>query len=357
VAVGAPAPIAVARQHTLNPMGQGNADAALVAAFVDLDGAQRVRDFPIVGLRDSLAGAARLPIARISRWPAPVQRVIGRGLYRRFELVHRLDLRLPPAPAPEVLTVYDLAPMRFDDEGAFPHSALSSVRRAAAVICPSQFSAGELTAWSGRGDVDVIALGVDPACFAAQAPSGAERTAHQLPARWVLHAGGVTARKNLAQLAAAWPAVHSAHPDTQLLLCGPEDPRRSALFADVPGTRLLGRVARPLLLTLLAGAAAVVVPSIYEGYGLPVQEAMAVGVPAVVVASASLPEVAGPGTTLVPDDPAALADGLISALAGVSASILQAGRAEARTRSWEAAARAHLAVYERVLHGPAKLHA
>jgi glycosyltransferase involved in cell wall biosynthesis len=330
-------------------MGQANADAALVQALTELETPRRVRDFPIVGVRDKVPGSARVPVARVAGWPEPVQRGVGRWLYRRFDLVHRLDLRLPPAPAPEVLTVYDLAPLVFDDEGSLPASALAAVRQAAAVICPSQFSAEALSRWSGRGDVDVIGLGTDPACFCARPPDAAERRRLGLPERWVLHAGGVTRRKNLARLAAAWPTVHAAHPDTELLLCGPEDPRRAEHFAGLPGTRLMGRLARPRLLSLMAGAEAVAVPSVYEGYGLPLQEAMAVGVPAVAVAAASLPEVAGPGTRLVSDSAEALAEGILAAVAGVDAATLEAGRAQARERSWESTARQHLAVYERVL--------
>ncbi len=329
-------------------MGQGNADAALVGALVDVSTHLDVSDLAIVGMRDTTPQARHVPVARLARMPGSVQRLAGRLVYRDFDLVHRLDLRLPPAPAPEILTVYDLAPLRFDDEGELPSSARQAVRQAAAVICPSQFSAAEVADWSGRTDVDVVPLGVDPACFDARAPTEAERDAHRLPARWVLHAGGVTRRKNLSRLAAAWPAVRAAHPDIELLLCGPEDPRRNQLFAGVLGTRLMGRVPRPLLLSLMAGAAAVVVPSIYEGYGLPVQEALAVGVPAVAVRAASLPEVAGPGTVLVDDASEALADGILSAITGVAAET-EAGRSEARDRTWKRTAAEHLAVYERVL--------
>ena len=330
-------------------MGQANADAALVHALTELESPRPVRDFSIVGVRDTVPGAVRAPVARVAGWPEPVQRSVGRWLYRGFDLVHRLDLRLPPAPAPEVLTVYDLAPLLFDDEGSLPASALAAVRRAAAVICPSKFSAEALSRWAGRVDVDVIGLGTDPACFSAQPPDAAERQRLGLPERWVLHAGGATRRKNLVLLAAAWPMVRAAHPDLELLLCGPADPRRHEHFANLPGTRLMGRLSRPELLSLMAGAAAVAVPSLYEGYGLPLQEAMALRVPAVGIAAASLPEVAGPSTQLVPDSAEALAEGILAAVAGVDAASLEAGRAQARERSWDSTARQHLAVYERVL--------
>jgi glycosyltransferase involved in cell wall biosynthesis len=330
-------------------MGQGNADAALIAGLMDENASLHITDLTLTGMRGAVPNARRLPLNKLASAPLPLRRLVGTGLYQGFDLVHRLDLRLPPARRAEVLTIYDLAPLRFSDEGSMPPNALAEVRAASVVVCPSRFSAQEVSRWSGRDDIEVIAIGVDPIFFDGRPPSDVERRTARLPERWVLHTGGVTQRKNLRRLKEAWPEVRARFPDIGLLLCGPEDPRRSELFRDIEGVLLMGRVRRRELVSLMAGAAAVVVPSVYEGYGLPVQEAMAAGVPVVAMDTASLPEVAGVGAILVEDNAEALADGLIRALSGVDTNLLAAAHQQARDRSWARVAREHLKLYQRLL--------
>ena len=97
---------------------------------------------------------------------------------------------------------------------------------------------------------------------------------------------------------------------------------------------------------VMAAASAVVVPSIYEGFGLPALEAMAVGVPVVAARRSSLPEVCGDAAYLVEPDPAGLAEGLLAALDGgadVEAMVAR-GRHRAERFTWEASVSAHAAV-------------
>ena len=247
----------------------------------------------------------------------------------------------------EVLTVHDVAPLVFDDEGRWPRSAARSITSAAAIVCPSAFSASEITRVFGRTDVDVVPNGVDQALLTAVPFSADERRELGLPERWVMHTGGATTRKNLSALAAAWKLVQSRSPDLHLVMCGP-DPRRSELFSGLPNTLLLGRVPRERLRRLIASASAVVVPSTYEGFGLPVLEAMAAGVPLVVSDRAALGEVAGPGAILVEPNGADFADGIETALAGVDFGVRELARAAAAKRTWAAAADAYEAIYRRV---------
>jgi len=343
-----PAPLTVTGAYVAveNGMGQQLADSQLLAALgarPDLD----VRPLAVGSVRSTLRPDRRLPLGLLDRSPRSLKRAIGAVTYPRG-LVHRFDCRLPPAPH-EVVTVHDLAPLRFADEGGMPQHVGPALRRALAVVCPSEFSAGELRTEYGVEHVRVVPNGLDEVFVDARPLPVPERERMQLPERYVLHTGGATARKNLAALAGAWPAVRAAAPNVGLVLCGPVDERRSGLFHDLPGTHLLGKVPRHVLVGLMAAAAVVVVPSRYEGYGLPALEAMACGVPVVAARCASLPEVLAGHGNLVEPDGDGLAEGLIQALAVIDADQLSAARETARARTWASSARQYEQVYREVL--------
>ncbi|HKX68704.1 MAG TPA: glycosyltransferase [Intrasporangium sp.] len=279
-----------------------------------------------------------------------MRRELGRLFYGRHPVSHRMNLELPPAPRGDVITIHDVVAWRFPDESPPVPAAAEEARRAAAVICVSEFSASEAQDLLGIGDPHVVHNGVDTAFFDATPHDSTTLKQWGIERRYVLHAGGAARRKNLEALAAAWPLVRAARPDLDLVLAGPPHRRRTDLFASLPGTHLVGRLADQAVPGLVAAASVVVIPSLYEGFGLPALEAMAAGVPVVAAATSSLPEVVGDGGLLVEPTGDAIAEGIIDATsdhAGLT-TMVAAGRARARQFTWERSAREHARIWASV---------
>ena len=323
------------------------AGAMLAAEGVD---AWSVRRAVFRSMRSTLPGNRRLPFGRVASASSAARRRLGKVLYRGDSVTHRMNLELPPAPDGDVITIHDVVAWRFPDESAPVPAARDEARSAAAVICVSQFSANEAVELLGIRDPYVIHNGVDDVFFDAEPLRAAERRGLRLPEEYVLHAGGASERKNLQALAEAWPRIHAERPHLRLVLSGPENARRTALFAGMPGTQLIGRIPDRLVPGLVAGAQVVVVPSRYEGFGLPVLEAMAANVPVVAAETSSLPEVAGDAAILVPPSATGVADGVLTATSGDSGieALVAAGRRRAAGFTWEESARQHARVWNAV---------
>jgi glycosyltransferase involved in cell wall biosynthesis len=348
--------LSIATTATAVPMGAQAYERHVVsrapAALAELSGPDEhwgVRHVVARSLRSSLPGTVRLPLGWLSGASPRARAAVGRLAYARGGLVHRMGLELPPAPR-EVVTLHDVVAWRYADESAPVPAAAEELRRAAAVICVSAFTAGEAVDLLGITDPVVVPNGVEARYFGA-APLGGDALAGLgVTGPYVLTAGGASERKNLAALAEAWPRVRAACPDVTLVLAGPPHPRRTELFAALPGVRLVGRVAEELLPGLYAAASVVVVPSLVEGFGLPALEGMATGVPVVASDRSSLPEVVGDGGLLVEPTAAGLAEGVLDALAGGSdvEAMVRRGLERARRFTWEAAAEGHARVWRSV---------
>lgn len=258
-----------------------------------------------------------------------------------------MNLELPPGRAGNVVTLHDVVAWRFPDESPPVAAAREELARADAVIAVSEFTAQEAADLLGLHRVHVVPNGVDERFRTAQPVEDRVLADLGIPGPYVLTAGGASARKNLALLAQAWPIVAAARQGVSLVLVGPEHPRRTELFSGMPRVILTGRVPAEHVPGLMARAAAVVVPSSYEGFGLPALEGMAAGSPVVAARTSALPEVVGDGGLLVDARPEALVEGIIDAIdAGPDVrAMVDRGRARAAEFTWARSAEGHARVW------------
>jgi glycosyltransferase involved in cell wall biosynthesis len=267
--------------------------------------------------------------------PGPLRARLGDA-----DVVHYpLTLRIPPAQQPSVVSLLDLQhldmPQLFSrGERAFRRLAWHrSIRSADRVIVISAFvrdRAAELLGLDTQR-IRVVHLGIDHERFF---PGSAEREPFLLyPAKRWPH-------KNHERLFEAFTQVRKERPDLRLVLTG------GGSYNALPdGVDALGNLDFAQLPDLFQRAGALVFPSLYEGFGQPVLEAMACGCPVACSDAASLPEVAGEAARLFdPHDPGAIAEAVLEVLAD-PAPWVERGLTRAQAFSWDATARATDAVY------------
>jgi glycosyltransferase involved in cell wall biosynthesis len=225
-----------------------------------------------------------------------------------------------------------------------------AVQLADAVIVPSHAGAGDLVAAYGLSADRVHAVhhGVDPG-FAPGVTGGSELVGTGVP--YVLYAATLHPRKNLSAVLAAVARLAGEGFPHVLAVAGHPAPDRadsSALEAALAGEGVvrIGRTSDLQLAALMAGAAAVCLPSLYEGFGLTALEALACGAPLVVSDRGALPEVVGDAAVVVAPTVDAVAGGLRDVLTepALSARLRAAGPQRARRFTWEQTAVGWLAV-------------
>lgn len=277
---------------------------------------------------------------------------------------------LPPHTARRgvVLVIHDLAFERFPQTaphatGRWRRQLDTWLARADGVIAPSEATRADLASFRGvdPARVDVVPLGAEP--FTPPDPDAAARARARLgvpEGPFVLFVGGIEPRKNLEALVRAFAHV-AGDVEGALVLAGGAirwDPgaaaRLDAAIAGLPGAvrdRIVrtGYVDERDKASLLAGATALAYPSLAEGFGMPVLEAFAAGVPVLTSRASSLPEVAGDAALLVDPDEAAIASGLRTLLtdAALRERLAAAGRARVGAFTWERTARGTAAVLHR----------
>lgn len=317
--------------------------------------------------RPSAALASEVPSARIADVKVPVRALVF--AWNRMEwppiewfageqdVVHsQSPMLIPTTNAARVVTIHDLDFLRHPEQMSaeirrdYPRLARSHAARADAVVVSSQYAAGEVTR----------ELGITPSrvhvCPPGRPDWSAAVAARQARRRGttILFMGTLSLRKNVGTLLEAYARLRAQVPNApRLVLAGhttPASARWEARATEAPlagHVEITGYVDTANRVELFANARMLVLPSYEEGFGLPVLEAMACGVPVVVSARGSLPEVAGPAAEPIdPDDAEALTARMRALLDdGAVEAAAHRGLLQASLYSWAACAAAARKAY------------
>ncbi len=307
----------------------------------------------------------RLPVQALNLawnrlgWP-PLDRLVGAPL----DLVHSPHpLIVPTRRGRRIVTLHDLFFLKHPDmvQGEtrrdFVKLVRSHVRRADGVICVSEYTAAEARRLLQvpDGKIAVTPHGVDPLFRQEPAPDDVDARLRRLalPRGGILYLGSDEKRKNLVTLVMAYLTLARRVADVPpLVLVGPGSQWAQGGSRIGPQIRATGYLEREDVRALMSAAAMLVLPSLEEGFGLPVVEAMAAGLPVVCSSGSALSEVAGDAALLVePRDANGLAHAMERLLAdGVLAGQLrQRGRERSWLFEWDKTAAQTLAFYRKVL--------
>lgn len=311
----------------------------------------------------------------VSRWPTEQrlvriawEQIAWPRLAARYnlDLLHSMAFVTPLlAPCPTVVTIYDLSFIHYPER--FPvlqrlylqTQSGRSCRQAQRVITISESSRQDVHRIFGvpRPQIDVVYPGVDRRYRPLPAVEvDAFRHRRKLPSRFILHVGTLQPRKNIPVLLDALARL--SRPALPLVLVGGKGWLFDDIFARIEALGLQERVyfagyVPDEELPLWYNAATLFVfPSLYEGFGMPVVEAMACGTPVIAADASSLPEAAGGAALLfAPQDTADLVERIESVLddPGLWTKMREGGLAQAQNFSWERAGEETAVVYHRAL--------
>ncbi|MCK1397441.1 glycosyltransferase family 4 protein [Bradyrhizobium sp. 4] len=319
------------------------------------------------------SGFRRLPLSRrvlATLWasgsPAPqLERWLG-----KVDIVHSLDVDYPVrTKRPWVVTYHDLGvlthPEYFGKARAWLLKAqiAAAVRRAAAIICVSQATADEFLSLGGRpaaNRVHVIEEGVGEEFFAAPSTKAIAALPQELSERpFFLFTGSISPRKNLARVVTAFASIIGRIPH-QLVLTGARgwdsaDELKVITTSGVADRIVeLGYVSEDVLKSLYARAAGFLYPSLYEGFGLPILEAMAAGCPVITSNIPPMTEVGGGAAIYVdPCRASDIADAMLLLADNEREWQLRrlTGRSQAGQFSWDSCVQRTARLYADVMQG------
>ena len=324
--------------------------------------------------RPALSVAAEMPAARMVDVRIPVRALVWtwnrlewppvEWLAGRHDVVHsQSPLLIPSTHAAQVVTIHDLDFLRHADQLAaeirrdYPALARSHAARAHGVIVSSHYAAGEVTR---ELQLEASRVHVCPPGRPAWADGVRARRAHGRR-KHILFMGTLSLRKNVGTLLEAYARLRAKAVDAPpLVLAGhrtPASARWEARCHEPPlkgHVEITGYVDTARRIALYEDAIMLVLPSYEEGFGLPVLEAMACGVPVIVSSRGSLPEVAGPAATPIdPDDVERFALEMQSVLHSDPSDRIGRGIEQAARYSWATCA----ASASRAYHAAAEVHA
>jgi glycosyltransferase involved in cell wall biosynthesis len=271
------------------------------------------------------------------------------------------NIALPSPPRRAVVvTIHDIAPVVHPDprrrrvwkNWKWRRRYAKTVHESTLLLCVSRFTRDEVHRVFGVSmeRMRAVQLAADDGIGTPDAVEHDAATLERLGVRapFVLAVGAAERRKNLGLLERAMPQAVARVPELTLALAGPRNGR--LVGADLaPWKRTLGFVTAAELATLYRSAACLVIPSRYEGFGLPVLEAMRLGTPVICTRASSLPEVGGDAAAYVgPDDDAGMADAIVRVTsdAGLRARMVADGIAWSARFTWDATARGTLAAFD-----------
>jgi glycosyltransferase involved in cell wall biosynthesis len=271
-------------------------------------------------------------------------------------------------PCPSVVTVHDMTLWLYP-EYHYRRRLLAMrpliplvAHRAQAVIAVSHATKRDMVRILNIPEAKVHVVHSAPAPHFQPLAAGIDRQALRrqlgLPEQYILHVGTIEPRKNLARLVEAFARLRSTGAPQHLLLVGPRGWKAEPVFAMVEqlgmesAVHVMGHVPDAALVAMYNLADVVAIPSLYEGFGLPLVEAMACGAPVVTSGRGALSEIAGEAAEFIdPESVDSLADGLRRVLVDEQrAHELKArGLAQAALYSWQATALATLRVHKACL--------
>ena len=295
----------------------------------------------------ALPASIAVPLWAATGWPKADKR-LGDP-----DVVHGTNYVAPPTKAATLVSVYDLS---FIHEAAstsrsvkrFDSTVKAAVRRGATIHTTAEVVGEELRE-RYSAPVEVIAPGI------TQRPLRSEPQGKP----YIAAVGTAVRRKNFPLLIRAFEDVAASHPELELLMAGASGPDSDTIEQTMNElrpevrhrVRHLGRIRDDEVVALVEGSILLAHPSRYEGFGLPILEAMSAGVPVVAADRGAAPEVAGDAAMLVsPDDQHALAAGLAKVLDDTSLQreLADLGRRRAADFTWDRAATQTLELYTRI---------